>query len=126
MKYVSFGEKIILPTRRDVLKVHLYAKLLLLGVIPYEKDLDVLVELYEIGGYANDVEQLRFFNTCLTKQFKKSVQSVRNTLAKYTELGVLSKPKNKKRKFSDEWLPDLADDVVVVLENKITHRASNK
>lgn len=120
MNTKAIYEVMLLKGKKDVLRLHLYAKLLSIGVIPYEKDLDVLVALYEAGGYKNDVEQHEFFNFCLEKSLKKSVQSIRNTLAKYTELGVLDKPKNTVRFLNEKWLPQIEADRIV-LDYKISH-----
>lgn len=120
MNIKVISEKMLLRDRKDVLRLHLYSKLLNIGVIPYEKDLDVLVALYTCGGYRNDREQHEFFDHCLEQSFKKSVQSVRNTLAKYTELGVLNKPKNTVRYLSEKWLPNIDGDRIV-LDYKISH-----
>jgi hypothetical protein len=120
MNIKSIVEVMLLKERRDVLRLHLYSKLLSVGAIPYERDLDVLVALYEFGGFSDEKEQQEFFELCLTKDLKKSVQSIRNTLAKYTKMGILLKPKNKARFINDKWLPKLGDGKIV-LDYKISH-----
>jgi hypothetical protein len=115
------SEKLLLKDRKDVLRLHLYALLLNKGITPYEKDLDILVTLYEYGGYKNSKEQHAFFTLCLDKSLKKSIQSIRNTLAVYTDLGVLDKPKNTIRHLNKEWLPRM-DGNQIVLDYKISHK----
>jgi hypothetical protein len=114
-------EKLLLKDRRDVLRLHLYSRLLDKGVVPYEKDLDILITLYEYGGYRNNKEQQKFFDICIDSSLKKSIQSIRNTLAKYTDLGVLDKPKNTIRFINEAWLPKL-DGNQIVLDYKISHK----
>ena len=115
---------ILLNSKIQVIRLHLYAKLLQIGFVPYDKDLDVIIELYKINGYANEKEQLKFFNTCLHNKYKKSQQSIRNTLATYTKIGILEKPQNKKRVVSEKWIPP-NDFNVMVLDYKVSH-AINK
>jgi len=115
----SFPDKILLPTRRDVLRVHLYAKFLEHGIRPFEADIDMVVELYCYGGY-NESTQKGFFDICLEKKYRKSEQSVRNTLSKYTTLGVLEKPRNRQLKVSQRFIQSVDCDLLV-LEHKITH-----
>jgi hypothetical protein len=115
----SFPDIIVLPTKRDVLRVHLYSKLIEFGIPPFENDIDIILELYHYGGY-NDDTQKGFFDICLEKKYKKSVQSVRNTLSTYTSLGVLEKPKNKQLFVSDKFIPTVECDLLV-LEHKVSH-----
>ena len=115
----SFAHTIVLPTRRDVLRVHLYGKLIEFGIQPFENDIDVVIELYCFGGY-NDETQKGFFDICLAKKYKKSEQSVRNTLSKYTSLGVLEKPKNKQLFVSDKFIAPVECDLLI-LQHQIGH-----
>lgn len=117
-KYIS--EKILFKSREDVVRVHLYTRLLEIGHTPYESDLNILVALYEMGGYDNGVEQANFFKLCVEKKYKKNIQSVRNTLSLYTDLGVLEKPKNEKRFVSKNWLSPIESEKLV-LDYKISH-----
>ena len=90
----SFLDKVLLPDKRDVLRVHLYLKFIQYGIQPFENDIDIVLELYCSGGYNSADKQEKFFDMCLEKKYKKSKQSIRNTLSKYTNLGVLEKPRN--------------------------------
>lgn len=120
MNINKVAEVLLLKNKRDVVRIHLYTKLIEKGIIPYDKDLDVLINLYEIGGYSNEREQTQFFNSCLNNKYKKSIQSIRNTLAKYTEIGILKKPKNKERFVSEKWIPSSFDSKLF-LDYKISH-----
>lgn len=120
MNVDKIAEVMLLKDRRDVVRIHFYIKLIQKGIVPYDKDLDVLINLYEMGGYSNEKEQLQFFNSCIYNKYKKSIQSIRNTLAKYTEIGVLNKPKNKKRFISDVWMSPFNDNILF-LDYKISH-----
>ena len=115
----SFPDIILLPTKRDVLRVHLYTKLVEFQIQPFENDIDIILELYCYGGY-NEETQKGFFDICLEKRYKKTEQSVRNTLSKYTALGILEKPKNRKLFVSDKFIPNVECDLLV-LEHKVTH-----
>lgn len=115
----SFPDTIVLPSKRDVLRVHLYTKLIENGIRPYEKDMEMLLELYIFGGY-NKETQKSFFDSCLEKRYKRTEQSIRNTLSKYTSLGVLEKPKNQVLYVSGDYIPSVQFDLLV-LQHKVTH-----
>lgn len=117
---IMISERLLLKDRKDVLRVHLYCMILNKGVVPYEKDLDVLIALYEMGGYSNGEEQAKFFSDCIERKFKRTIQSIRNTLAKYTEIGVLKRPRNKKRFLSEDCLPSVTTNKII-LNHQISH-----
>jgi hypothetical protein len=114
MEIKVLQDKILLQEKKDVLRWHLYGKFLQYNIKPFENDLDILLELYEFGGYDNAEEQSLFIERCLTKGLRKSSQSVRNTLSKYTKLKVLDKPKNKKIHLSDKFIPQVKCDKLVL------------
>ena len=121
MEYAkTITEKLLLKTKEDVLRVHLYTMLLNKGHIPYNKDLDILIALYQRGGYNNGEEQKEFFDLCINKKYKRTFQSLRNTLSTYTSLGVLERPKNEKRFLSKTWIPAIEAEKLV-LDYKISH-----
>lgn len=93
MEVKAFTDKVLLPDKRDVLRVHLYFKLIQYGIKPFENDIDIMLELYMFGGYTNTEEQTTFIDICLKKGLKKSTQSLRNTLSKYVSMGIFEKPK---------------------------------
>lgn len=115
-----FPDKILLPDKRDVLRVHLYLKFIQYGVQPYENDMDIVVELYCFGGYSDADKQEEFFDSCLSKKYKRSKQSIRNTLSKYTSLGVLEKPRNKSLFVSEKYIPSVKFDRLV-LQHIVSH-----
>lgn len=119
MTIKSFPDTILLPSKRDVLRVHLYTKLIEYGIQPFENDIDMILELYCFGGYTEETQQ-QFFTICLEKKYKKSEQSVRNTFSKYTSLGVLEKPRNRFLFVSDKFIPKV-DCELLVLQHKVTH-----
>lgn len=116
----SFLDKVLLPDKRDVLRVHLYLKFLQYGIQPYENDINIVIELYVFGGYDNAQKQEAFFDMCLEKKYKKSRQSIRNTLSKYTNLGVFEKPRNTSLAVSGKYIPPIKFDKLL-LQHTITH-----
>lgn len=100
-----FVDKILLPDKKDVLRAHLYLKFIQYDLQPSQNDLDILVELYCFGGYSSKEMQERFISSCIEKNYMKSKQSIRNTLSKYTNLGVLDKPKNLSLSVNEKYLP---------------------
>lgn len=116
----SFLDKVLLSDKRDVLKVHLYLKFLQYGITPYENDMNIVLELYCFGGYANSQKQEEFFDLCLEKKYKKSKQSIRNTLSKYTNLGVFEKPRNTSLSVSSKYIPPIEFDRLL-LQHTVSH-----
>jgi len=120
MNIKAFSDKVLLPKRKDVLRVHLYFKLLQYGIKPFENDMDIMLELYLFGGYRNAEEQAKFISTCMEKGLKKSDQSVRNTLSKYVSMGVFEKPKNTMLSINEKFVPKVECDKLV-LQHVISH-----
>ena len=115
-----FSDKIILPNKRNVLKVHLYTRFLEYNLQPSENDLDILVELYCFGGYQGKDMQEKFITLCLEKKYMKSKQSVRNTLSRYTNLGVLDKPRNLMLSLNERYIPKVECDKLF-LQHIVSH-----
>lgn len=120
MEIKAFSDRVLLPDRKDVLRHHLYLKLLQFGIRPYENDIDIILELYMFGGYNNIDEQLKFIELCLEKGLRKSPQSVRNTFSKYINMGVFEKPKNTVLRVSDKFIPKVKCDKLA-LTHTVTH-----
>lgn len=120
MMIKAFTDKVLLQDKRDVLRIHLYFKLVQYGIRPFENDIDIIIELYMFGGYSNSEEQARFIDLCLKKGFKKSIQSLRNTLSKYVSMGIFEKPKNTILRISDRYIPKVECDKLV-LQHIISH-----
>lgn len=116
----SFADRVLLPNKREVFRVHLYLKFIQFGIQPFENDIDILLELYFFGGYSNTEEQEKFFSVCLHKKYRKSKQSIRNTLSKYINLGVLNKPKNTHLQINSKYIPSVKTDKLM-LEHIISH-----
>jgi hypothetical protein len=120
MEIKVLSDKILLGERSDVIRLYIYAKLMEYGIKPYEHDVNIILELYIIGGYSNKKEQSKFIQTCLEKRFKRTEQSVRNTLSKYTSLKVLHKPRSLALILSEDFLPEIICDKLV-LQPLISH-----
>lgn len=90
------------------------------GIQPFENDIDMIIELYFFGGYNSRETQKRFFDACLEKKFKRTQQSIRNTLSKYTTMGVLEKPKNLVLTVNEKYIPKVDCDKLV-LQHVISH-----
>lgn len=116
----SFPDKILLSNKKDVLRVHLYLKFLQYGIQPFENDIDILIELYCFGGYKGREKQQEFIDLCLEKNYKKNKQSIRNILSKYTNLGVLDKPKNLSLSINEKYIPNVTFDKLV-LQHVVSH-----
>jgi hypothetical protein len=121
MEIKSFSDKILFSDKRDVLRVHLYTKLIQNGIKPFENDIDILLELYLFGGYRNVEEQSNFLKICLDKKLRKNPQSIRNTLSKYTNLKVLDKPRNTVLRINNEFIPKVSFDKLV-LQHIVSHK----
>lgn len=117
---ISFSDKVLLPTKKDVLRVHLYLKLIQHGIKPFENDIDIMIELYTFGGYHSSQEQAQFISNCMQKKLKKSEQSVRNTLSKYVASGVFKKPKNRVLYLDEKFIPKVECDVLM-LQHLVSH-----
>lgn len=120
MEIKSFSDKILFNTKKDVLRIHLYIKLIQYGIKPFENDIDIMLELYEFGGYNSSEGQARFINNCIQKKFKKSEQSVRNTLSEYVALKVFDKPRNRTLSLNNKFIPKVDCDILV-LQHVISH-----
>lgn len=116
----AFEDKVLLPNKRDVLKVHLYFKLLQFGIRPLENDMEIIIELYLFGGYNSPKEQYKFIEHCLEKKLKKSNQSLRNTLSQYVNIGVFDKSKNSSLHLNSKFIPQVDCDKLV-LNHIISH-----
>ncbi len=120
MDIKSFADKVLLGEKRDVLRLHLYFKLLQFGIKPFENDIDIILELYFYGGYKNSEQQAKFIDICMEKELKRSKQSVRNTLSKYVSIGLFDKPKNTTLHVNEKFIPNVSCDRII-LEHKISH-----
>lgn len=120
MTIKSFIDKVLLPDKKDVLRIHLYSKLVQYGIRPFENDIDIMLELYLFGGYSNTEEQTQFIDLCIKKGLKKSPQSLRNTLSKYVNIGIFEKPKNTILYVNDKFIPNITCDKLV-LQHTVSH-----
>jgi hypothetical protein len=105
-------DTIKLDSKRSVMRLLLYVKLLENGIKCSEKDLEILTELYEFGGYHSHQEEVLFFAKCIDLRFRRSNQSLRNVLTRFKKLGVIKKLKIHQRQISPTYLPDIKSDKV--------------
>ena len=116
----ALKDKVLLAEKRDVLRIHLYFKLIENGIKPFENDMEIMLELYMFGGYKDAKQQALFIDSCIQKGFKKTSQSLRNTLSKYVSIGVFKKPKNTILYVDEKYLPKLTCDRLI-LQHIISH-----
>ncbi len=100
--------KIQVASKEDVLKLHLLVKCFQKGITLSNADLDSLVELYG-HGYCRE-----FFTACVDKGYYKSEQTVRNAVARMTNLGILTYKKRGERSINPEFLPETKSDKVMI------------
>lgn len=105
-------EQIVLNSKREVLQLHLYTMFKKNNIRATNTELDVLMELYEFGGFVSKEQEQDFFNSCISKRYRNTAQSVRNVLAKFTKNGVLNRPKLHHRSLKDDYLPVINSDQV--------------
>lgn len=103
-----FKEKLELKEKDDVIKLHIMIKSYEKGFNLSEADIDSLIELNNTGYNAE------FFTNCLDKKFYKSEQTVRNAIAKMTNLGILSYKRRGERNINKEFIPDVSEDKVII------------
>lgn len=100
-------DKIQMDTKRQALKLHLLIKSFQRGLNLSDSDIDSLIELRELG-YNSD-----FFKSCVTKGFFKSEQTVRNAIARMTNLGILSYSKRGERQIDLKFFPEVGSEKVI-------------
>jgi hypothetical protein len=69
----------------EALRLHIYAIAAEEGIVLSPADISVAVEIYK-SGYDKD-----FFTRCVEARYFKSIQTVRNSVAKLTKAGILDK-----------------------------------
>lgn len=100
-------DKIQVEDKRKALKLHLLIKSFQRDLNLSGSDIDSLIELRELG-YNSD-----FFKSCVSKGFFKSEQTVRNAIARMTNLGILRYEKRGERKIDTEFFPEVDSDKVI-------------
>jgi predicted transcriptional regulator len=96
-----FKEKILLENKDDVIKLHLVIKSFQKNYNLSRADIDTLFELYKTGY--ND----QFYKNCIDKEYFKTKQTVRNSVAKMTNLGILSYKKRGERSVAEDFVPKI-------------------
>lgn len=102
-----FKEKIELADKDDVIKLHLIVKSYESNFNLSKADIDTLFELYKTG-YGDE-----FYSNCIEKGYFKTKQTVRNSVAKMTNLGILNYKKRGERYIADKFVPKVTQDVVI-------------
>lgn len=113
---------ILLKDKRDVIKVVLYVQMLLRGITPFENDLDILFELYNFGGYHNNDEKKEFYNILISKELRKTPDSINNKLTELAGKGILERYRKNCIRFREDFIPNIKDEFTQVgFVAKITH-----
>jgi len=100
-------DKITVSDKTEALRLHLLIKSFQTGLNLSESDINSLVEL-SIVGYNPE-----FFKACVDKGYYKSEQTVRNAIAKMTNMGILYYRKRGERKINEDFLPKTSSDKVM-------------
>lgn len=114
MIFKEFKDAVLLPEKKDVLRIHLYFKLLQYNIRPFEPHIDLILELYTFGGYNGPEEQGRFLQVCVDKGIRKSAQGVRNIVSKYVQLGVLNSERNTHAEVNEKYIPKAKVDKIAL------------
>lgn len=102
-----FKEKIELADKDDVIKLHMIVKSYENSYNLSKADIDTLFELYKTG-YGE-----QFYTNCIEKKYFKTKQTVRNSIAKMTNLGILNYKKRGERHIVANFVPKVTQDVVI-------------
>lgn len=102
-----FKERIQLASKNEVLQLHILIKCKQQGYSLSDADVNCLIELYN-NGYGKS-----FYAICVEKGYFESEQTVRNSIAKMTNLGILWYKKRGERFVNKEILPDIQNDHVI-------------
>lgn len=94
-----------LKTKKDVLRLHFYAKLLERQIPAYPSDIEILTELYSRNGYHSKKEMEELYDYCVDNKLKGPLQSFYNTMTKFVNNGVLIKHGKHQRSINPEIVP---------------------
>jgi len=86
---IQNDKPLILPDRKDLIKVILYIEYIRHNLRPFENDLNILSELFEYGCYSNKKEQNEFFEILLEKKLRNSIPSARNKISDFIDDNIL-------------------------------------
>jgi len=103
-------DKIKMPSKLDLMKMHLLIKLTSNKITVSDSELTLLASLYLQKGIRNKEEMSNFFEYCISNKIRLSAQSVRNILARFTQLNVIVKPKPNQRFISKEYMLDINEE----------------
>lgn len=100
-------EKLEFKTKEDVLRLHCLIMAFKNGYNLTMSDICCLVELYNTGYNST------FYKNCVNRKFYETEQTVRNSIAKMTNMGILSYKKRGERFIDKNFLPILENDKVI-------------
>lgn len=102
-----FKEKIEFKDLDDVIKLHMIVKGYENNYNLSRADIDTLFELYKVG-YGHE-----FYKNCVDKGYFKTKQTVRNSVTKMTNLGILNYKKRGERHIRDGYIPQVTEQKVI-------------
>ena len=104
----------LLASKKDLLKLHLYFILLKKGTPTSESNMELIIELFLMGGYATIEEQVKFIDNCLAGKVKRSRQSIRNSISRNIKQGIFIKKRNCHLEVSEDYLPKTIFDKLIL------------
>jgi hypothetical protein len=113
---------ISLKSKRDVLKLHFFSKLLERGIFAYPTELEMLIELYFRKGYHSKDEMDDLFEFCLENKLRASKQSFNNAITKFVNAGVIKKLGVCKREINPDFIPYIPSDFIGLTYNVINDK----
>ena len=99
-------DTVLLPSKVDVLRFHLNTKLQQNNIKATESEMDVLMALYEWGGFS-DSQDRSFYEDCVRRKYRGSEESVRNVITKFVNNNVILKIKKRNREINPDYLPKI-------------------
>lgn len=102
-------EKIQLKERDEVIKLHIIIKCFEKNINLSDADINCLLELNRTGY------NTEFYKNCVNNKYYKSEQTVRNAIARMTNLGILFSNKRRGQKFfTKDFILNISNDKVIV------------
>ena len=104
-----FKEKIEFDSVDSIIKLHMLIKSYQLGYHLSEADINTLFELHKTG-YGSD-----FYKNCVEKKYFKTKQTVRNSIGKMTNMGILTYKKRGERSINEEFCPKIDGEQLIFI-----------
>ncbi len=97
---------VCIKDRHNLVKLYFYIHYVhVKGLGITDCELDIMSYLFIQGGYNNKIDCDKFLEGCVDRGYKRSIQSVRNSLSKLTSLKLLGKSNNNNRVVLDVSIP---------------------